>query len=69
MTTSPMTTKRREAIHRYVELVLLEQPATIRNAVALALKAQRMPADDLYAKLARYGYIWRWRGERWVLKK
>lgn len=69
MTTSPMTTKRRQAIHQYVQVTCPEHGMTITNAVALTLKAQAMKSDDLYARLSRYGYIWRSRGERWVLKK
>lgn len=64
-----MTTKRREAIHRWVELMVLEEGATIRNAVAYTLAAERIRSDDLYAKLARHGYLWRSRAKRWTLRK
>ena len=53
----PMTNKRRKAIYQYV--VLREKTQILYYAIEETLKAEKMPAEELYSWLEKKGLKWK----------
>lgn len=61
----PLTKKRRAAIHTYVSSQGEKHGYMAYYMIELVLKAERLPAAELYERLERKGYRWDSRGGYW----
>lgn len=62
---SPMTEKKRRAIDVYVKEMCDKNGMILQNAIGYTLRAERMPANDLYLWIEKRGYRWRSHSRVW----